>query len=63
VLVQHGNYFTLYSKLKSVNVSKGDHVETGQTIGIVETVGGESRLHFELWEGRSPQNPAQWLAR
>ena len=32
VLVQHGNYFTLYSKLKSVNVSKGDHVETGQTI-------------------------------
>ena len=58
VLVQHGNYFTLYSKLKSVNVSKGDHVETGQTIGIVETVGGESRLHFELWEGRSPQNPA-----
>lgn len=63
VLVQHGNYFTLYSKLKSVNVSKGDHVETGQTIGIVETTGGESRLHFELWEGRTPQNPAQWLAR
>lgn len=63
VLVQHGNYFTLYSKLKSVNVSKGDHVDTGQTIGIVETVGGESRLHFELWEGRTPQNPAQWLAR
>lgn len=63
VLIQHGNYFTLYSKLKSVNVSKGDHVETGQTVGIVETVGGESRLHFELWEGRSPQNPAQWLAR
>lgn len=63
VLVQHGNYFTLYSKLKSVNVSKGDRVETGQAIGVVETVDGESRLHFELWEGRSPQNPALWLAR
>ena len=63
VLVQHGKFFTLYSKLASVNVSKGDHVETGQTIGVVETVDGESRLHFELWDGRSPQNPALWLAR
>ncbi len=63
VLVQHGKYFTLYSKLKSVSVSKGDRVETGQTIGVVETVDGESRLHFELWDGRSPQNPVQWLAR
>lgn len=63
VLVQHGKYFTLYSKLKSVSVSKGDRVETGQTIGVVETVNGESRLHFELWDGRSPQNPVQWLAR
>lgn len=63
VLVQHGKYFTLYSKLKSVSVSKGDNVTTGQTIGVVETVDGESRLHFEIWEGRSPQNPANWLAK
>lgn len=63
VLVQHGKYFTLYSKLKSVSVSKGDNVTTGQTIGVVETVEGESRLHFEIWEGRSPQNPANWLAK
>lgn len=63
VLVQHGKYFTLYSKLGSVSVSKGDNVETGQAIGSVETVDGETRLHFEIWEGRDPQNPALWLRR
>lgn len=63
VLVQHGKYFTLYSKLKSVSVSKGDNVDTGQAIGTVETVDGETRLHFELWDGRDPQNPALWLRR
>ena len=63
VLVQHGKYFTLYSKLKTVSVSKGDNVETGQAIGTVETVDGETRFHFELWDGRDPQNPLPWLRR
>lgn len=61
VLVQHGGYFTLYSKLASVKVKKGDKVETGQSLGVVETTQGESRLHFELWDGRNPQNPVLWL--
>ena len=61
VLVQHGGYFTLYSKLASVKVKKGDKVETGQSLGVVETSQGESRLHFELWDGRNPQNPVLWL--
>lgn len=61
VLVQHGGYFTLYSKLASVKVKKGDKVETGQSLGVVETAQGESRLHFELWDGRTPQNPVLWL--
>jgi len=61
VLVQHGNYFTLYSKLASVKVGKGDKVETGQSLGVVETAEGESRLHFELWDGKNPQNPVLWL--
>jgi len=63
VLVRHGKYFTLYGKLKSVTVSKGDIVKTGQVLGTVETVQGETRFHFELWEGRNPQNPVQWLRR
>lgn len=61
VLVQHGGYFTFYCKLASVNVKAGNKVKTGQVIGRVDTISGETQLHFELWEGRVPQNPELWL--
>ncbi|MBQ6912099.1 MAG: peptidoglycan DD-metalloendopeptidase family protein [Bacteroidales bacterium] len=61
VLVSHGEYFTLYSKLKTVNVKAGDKVVTGQTVGTVDTIGGEDQFHFELWKGSTPQNPENWL--
>ena len=61
VLVNHGSYFTLYSKLKSVAVKVGDSVTTGQVVGIVDSIGGEDLFHFELWNGTVPQNPENWL--
>ncbi|MCQ2136109.1 MAG: peptidoglycan DD-metalloendopeptidase family protein [Bacteroidales bacterium] len=61
VLVQHGSYFTLYCKLKSTSVKAGDKIKTGQTIGVVDVIGGESMLHFELWQGQAAQNPELWL--
>ena len=61
VLVNHGEYFTLYSKLKSVSVKAGDTVTTGQVVGTVDTIGGEDQFHFELWKGSTPQNPENWL--
>ena len=61
VLVQHGGYFTFYCKLASVNVKAGDKVKTGQVLGRVDSIAGETQLHFELWEGKNPQNPEFWL--
>ena len=61
VLVNHGAYFTLYSKLATVAVKPGDKVKTGQVVGIVDTIGGEDLFHFELWENTTPQNPENWL--
>ena len=61
VLVNHGEYFTLYSKLKSVAVKVGQKVTTGQVVGTVDTIGGEDLFHFELWKGTTPQNPEGWL--
>ena len=63
VLVSHGNYFTLYTKLKSVAVKAGEKVKTGQLLGTVDTIGGEDLFHFELWEGSTPQNPENWLRK
>ena len=61
VLVNHGEYFTLYSKLKSVAVKAGQKITTGQVVGTVDTIGGEDLFHFELWKGSTPQNPENWL--
>ena len=63
VLVNHGEYFTLYSKLKSVSVKAGQKITTGQEVGTVDTIGGEDLFHFELWKGSDPQNPENWLKR
>lgn len=63
VLVQHGNYFTFYCKLTGVSVRAGDKVKTGQVLGKVDTIAGETQLHFQLWQGRTPQNPQSWLRR
>lgn len=61
VLVQHGNYFTFYCKLKSCSVKAGDKVKTGQTLGTVDTIYGETELHFQVWKDQTPQNPETWL--
>lgn len=61
VLVQHGGYFTFYCKLANVSVKAGDKIKTGQVIGLVDTISGETQLHFELWEGKNPRNPENWL--
>ena len=61
VLVHHGNYFSFYCKMGNVTVKKGDKVSTGQSIGTVDTIGGETQLHFQIWSGKTPQNPETWL--
>lgn len=61
VLISHGNYFTFYCKLKTVTVKAGDKVGTGDVIGKVDTINGETQLHFEVWQNTKPQNPETWL--
>lgn len=61
VLVQHGNYFTLYCKMKNLLVVQGDKVKTGQALGTIDTINGQTQLHFEIWKGKNPQNPENWL--
>jgi septal ring factor EnvC (AmiA/AmiB activator) len=64
VVIKHGEYFTAYSNLRSVNVSVGQKVSTKQTIGTVATeqATGETIAHFELYKGDSEVNPEIWLA-
>ena len=61
VLVQHGTYFTFYCKLGQVDVKAGDKVSTGQVLGRVDVIDGQTQLHFEVWKEKTPENPETWL--
>lgn len=61
VMVKHGNYFTLYCNMKGLLVKEGDKVKTGQQLGTIDTINGQTQLHFELWKSDKPQNPENWL--
>ncbi len=63
VIVQHGNYYTVYSNLSETALSKGDRVGAGVVIGRVSTnpISGAAELHFELWREKERLNPAGWI--
>jgi septal ring factor EnvC (AmiA/AmiB activator) len=63
VIIQHGNYYTVYSNLSETNLSKGDIVAAGSLIGKVSTnpISGAAELHFELWREKERLNPASWI--
>ena len=63
VLVQHGEYFTLYCKLAKVSVKAGQKVATGDKLGTLEIEGSSSALHFQLWKGTDKQDPERWLRK
>lgn len=63
VLVQHGEYYTIYLNISAPTVKKGEKVVTKQKIGNVhyDRSTSASELHFEIWMGDSKLNPALWL--
>jgi len=65
VIIRHGKYFSVYSNLRSVSVSRGQKVTVKQAIGTAATDPdeGTTEIHFEIWEGSAPINPTPWLAR
>ncbi len=63
VMIQHGDYFTVYQNLSSVSVNKGDKVSTKQNIGRIRTNGdsGKTVLKFTISQNTTYSNPATWL--
>jgi len=64
VLIQHGDYFTVYAKLKEVFVRQGDIINVDQRIGIVNTnKNGTSEVQFQIWKNKQKLNPENWIAK
>lgn len=64
VILQHGDFYTVYSNLEEVNVRKGDEVKTRQDIGKVSTdrKTNTSEVHFEIWQEKTRLNPSEWVS-
>ncbi len=64
VIIRHGRYFSVYHKLRSVSVQKGQKVTVKQPLGVsfTDPEEGVAEIQFEIWEGTAPINPTPWLA-
>ncbi len=63
VIVKHGEYFSVYSNLKSVSVKAGEKIATKQSIGLAYTQDDLTKVHLEIWKGMEKTNPELWLSK
>lgn len=66
VIIQHGNYRTVYSNLSRLLVKQGDKVETKQNIGIIYTdpeQDQKTELYFQIYKDKNILNPTQWITK
>jgi|TARA_B100000795_G_scaffold28351_1_gene18767 septal ring factor EnvC (AmiA/AmiB activator) len=65
ILVQHGNFFTVYKNLSTIYVEKGDQVSTKQNLGkiITNKSSGQTILSFSLFKDNKTENPLLWLGQ
>ncbi len=63
ILMNHGEYFSVYSGLKEVSVKVGDKLLAKEKVGLVFTqeIEDKTELHFEIWKGYDKQDPSKWL--
>lgn len=66
IIIQHGNYRTVYTGIQTPSVKPGDKVQAKQAIGRIASNPDEdnkTELQFQVWEDRELQNPELWLAQ
>ena len=66
VIVQHGNYRTVYANLSAIYVREGENVNAKQSIGKIYTDSdndNKTELYFQIYNGREVMNPESWIAR
>ena len=63
VMIQHGDFFTMYHNLSDVSVVKGQKVSRKQNIGTIRTSSetGRTILKFMITQNITYTNPQSWL--
>ena len=64
VLINHGQYFSVYSNLSNVSVSAGEIVSTKQVIGKIayDSRSGSTEMELQIWKMKQNLNPIYWIA-
>lgn len=65
VIIQHGNYRSVYFGLSKLQVKQGDEVVTKQDLGTIRTDAeqdNKTEMYFQIYKGTEIQNPSLWLA-
>lgn len=63
VVVKHGIYFTVYSGLDHIKVSRAEEVDKESVLGSFDSDSKYSVLNFQIWVGRDKINPVDWLVK
>ena len=64
VIVKHGAYFTTYSNLSGVHLSRGQDIRTGQVVGkVAPNDEGIGSIDLIISNEKSNLNPEGWLRR
>lgn len=66
IIIQHGNYRTVYTGIQTPTVKPGQKVQAKQSIGKIASNpddDNKTELQFQVWQDREIQNPELWLAQ
>ena len=64
VIINHGNYFTLYARLKNLKIEKDQVIPKGHIIGdLVTNSDGVTELQFQVWKNNVKLNPEKWIIK
>jgi len=64
IFIDHGQgIYTGYAHLSEIQVNVGDHVDTGQIIGLIGKTGRVTgpHLHWDIWVNGNTVDPFDWI--
>ncbi len=63
IIIKHGDFYSVYSKVEKVIVREGQVVTRGQVIASLTGSGKMSKMNFQLWFKKQKLNPELWLKK
>ena len=64
IMIQHGEFFTVYTKVTNVFVKAGDKIKRKEPLGMTVTNSENvTTMQFQVWKNTTKLNPELWLVK